>query len=132
MRDQKPVILIVDDDKIARETLAFLLNVLHVRVEYAETGMEGINKAYEIQPDIIILDVLLPDVMGYEVCKTLREEVLQADVPIIMITALDNRNDRIIGLAAGANDFFSKPFDSLEVQVKIRNFIRLKQYRHLE
>jgi putative two-component system response regulator len=132
MRDQEPVILIVDDDKIARETLAFLLNVLHVRVEYAETGMQGINKAYEIQPDIIILDVLLPDVMGYEVCKTLREEVLQADVPIIMITALDNRNDRIIGLAAGANDFFSKPFDSLEVQVKIRNLIRLKRYRHRE
>jgi len=132
MRDQEPVILIVDDDKIARETLAFLLNVLHVRVEYAETGMQGINKAYEIQPDIIILDVLLPDVMGYEVCKTLREEVLQADVPIIMITALDNRNDRIIGLVAGANDFFSKPFDSLEVQVKIRNLIRLKRYRHLE
>lgn len=129
MRDQKPVVLIVDDDKIARETLAFLLDVLNVRVEYAETGEQGINKAKEVQPDIIILDVLLPDVMGYEVCKTLREEVLQTDVPIIMITALNDRNDRIIGLAAGANDFFSKPFDSLEVQVKIRNLIRLKQYR---
>lgn len=125
------ILLVVDDDPVARQTLTALLNISEYRIEEAASGPEGIRKAARLHPEVILLDVMMPGMDGYEVCRRLRQDPELAEVPILMITALDDRDSRLRGLEAGADDFISKPFDSLELETRLRTLKRVARYRHL-
>jgi PAS domain S-box-containing protein len=124
-------VLIVDDEPLVRETIAEMLMVHGYRPALANSGSEAIARAVELVPDLILLDVIMPDIDGFEVCRRLRADPLLAEVPIIMITALHDRASRLQGIEAGADDFISKPFDQAELQARVRTIIRLNRYRRL-
>jgi two-component system cell cycle response regulator len=124
-------ILIVDDDPIAREALEALLSSKGYRMVSAANGFEGLARAAEYTPDAVLLDVMMPGMNGFEVCKRLRADARLAEVPIIMITALDDRDARLLGLRTGADDFVAKPFDSLELEVRLQTITRLNRFRRL-
>jgi DNA-binding response OmpR family regulator len=131
MTDITATILIVDDSPTARETLKTLLSHEPYQVVEAAGGDEALQKAREHQPDLILLDVMMPEMDGYEVCRRIRADPLLAEVPVIMVTALDDRASRLQGLGAGADDFISKPYDTTELRLRVRTITRLNRYRRL-
>lgn len=124
-------ILIVDDSSTARETLGALLYSPDYELFFASNGMEALDKANSVIPDLILLDVMMPDMNGYEICERLRQDEVLAEVPIIMVTALDDRRSRLQGIRAGADDFISKPFDTAELGARVQMIVRLNRYRRL-
>lgn len=128
---QKNTVLIVDDDPGARDILEALLLKEEYRLAFASNGDDALKKAVELMPSLILLDVMMPEMDGFEVCQRLRAIPLLAEVPIIMLTALDDRRSRLHGIEAGADDFISKPFDREELRVRIRAILRLNRYRRL-
>ncbi|MCB0191891.1 MAG: response regulator [Anaerolineae bacterium] len=124
-------ILIVDDQPSVRKSLEGLLIGQGYNLEFASNGSEGLEKASEIVPDLIILDVMMPRMNGFEVCEHLRSDPILAEVPILMLTALDDLSSKVQGLEAGADDFLSKPFNRLELLARIRTITRLNRYRRL-
>lgn len=131
MNNNLYTILVIDDEMITRTTLAALLEKPNFRVELAEDGLQGLELARKITPDVILLDVMMPHMDGFETCKHIRADNKIGEVPIIMITALDERDMMLKGLEAGADDFLSKPFDSLELEIRLRTLMRVDRYRHL-
>ncbi|MFC1853565.1 HD domain-containing phosphohydrolase [candidate division CSSED10-310 bacterium] len=129
--EEKNTILIVDDEKFGREVLKSLLESQGYQLVFACSGHEALEKASRIRPDLILLDVVMPDLDGFEVCKRLRRDPLLAEVPIIMITGLEDRESRLQGIEAGADEFISKPFDEYELQTRIKNITNLNRYRRL-
>ncbi len=124
-------ILIVDDDPIVRESIRSLLDSPDSHLFFSENGPEALKQAAEILPDVILLDVMMPGMDGFEVCRRLRATPALAEIPILMVTALDDRGSRLQGLEAGADDFLSKPVDTLELRTRIRTIVRLNRYRKL-
>jgi putative two-component system response regulator len=124
-------ILVADDEPNVRDVIRLMLAEEGHRLVFAENGAEAFEKAYELVPDLILLDVMMPKMDGYEVCRKLRSEPTVAQVPIIMITALGDTASRIRGINSGADDFISKPFDFAELTAKIRNIIRLNRFRQI-
>jgi two-component system cell cycle response regulator len=124
-------ILIVDDEPSARKTLQGILFHEGYDLFFADNGAEGLVKAAELTPDLILLDVMMPSMDGFEVCRRLRADPLLAEVPVIMVTALDDRDSRLQGIKAGADDFVSKPFDVAELRARVHTITRLNRYRHL-
>ena len=114
-------ILIVDDEPVGRELLEAILITEGYQLSFAVDGAEAIDMALKDLPDIILLDVMMPKIDGFEVCRNLHGNNLTAHIPIYMITALDDRDSRIRGIDAGAHDYISKPFDRVEVLAKIKN-----------
>jgi len=125
------VVLIVDDEVSNRKTLQFLLAPLGYLLEFAGDGVEALEKAAQVRPDLILLDVMMPRLDGFEVCRKLRADPTLAEVPVIMVTALDDRDSLLQGLQAGADDFISKPFDRLELRSRVQTVVRLNRYRRL-
>jgi PAS domain S-box-containing protein len=124
-------ILIVDDDAFVRKTLAALLTGSGYHLAFAENGPDALAQAARLPPDLILLDVMMPEMDGFEVCRRLRADPHLAEVPVIIVTALDDRISRLQGIEAGADDFVSKPFDAVELQARIRTTTRLNRYRRL-
>jgi DNA-binding response OmpR family regulator/anti-sigma regulatory factor (Ser/Thr protein kinase) len=124
-------ILVVDDLPAAREVLAELLQPEGYVLQFAASGAEALRLALESPPDVILLDVMMPDMDGYEVCQRLRAAPQLAEVPILFLSALIDRESRLRGFAAGADDFLAKPFDRAELRVRLRNITRLNRYRQL-
>ncbi len=124
-------LLIVDDSPGGRKTLEELLLSPDYQLASAGNGVEALAKAVELSPDLILLDVMMPGMDGFEVCRRLRADPHLAEVPVVMVTALDDRNSRLQGIEAGADDFVSKPFDRAELRARIRTIIRLNRYRRL-
>lgn len=124
-------LLIIDDEPMARTALEALLRRPGYELCLAANGMEGLARAAELRPDLILLDVMLPGMDGFEVCRQLRANPNLAEVPVVMISSLDDRESRLTGLRAGADDFISKPFDSLELQARVHTILRLNRYRRL-
>jgi PAS domain S-box-containing protein len=124
-------VLIVDDEPFGRETLEALLKGQRYNLVFARNGAQALQKATELVPDLILLDVMMPDMDGFEVCRRLRADVQLTQVPIIMVTALDDRDSRVRGLEAGADDFVSKPFDWVALQARVRTITRLNRRRRL-
>jgi two-component system cell cycle sensor histidine kinase/response regulator CckA len=127
----KNIILIVDDSPSARETLIDALEDEGYELHEATGGSEALSLASTLKPDIILLDVMMPDLDGFEVCRRLRATPALAEVPVLMITALDDRTSRINGIEAGADDFVGKPVDRIELRARIRTITRLNRYRKL-
>ncbi|MDZ4719003.1 MAG: response regulator [Roseiflexaceae bacterium] len=124
-------LLIVDDHTEMRELLADLLKPLGFVLLFAANGQEALTRAVEHQPDLLLLDVMMPDMDGFEVCRRLREIPATKEMPIIMVTALDDQESRITGIEVGADDFISKPFNRAEMRARVRTIVRLNRYRHL-
>lgn len=129
--DNANTILIVDDQLSARETMAAVLTGQGYNLLFAENGLDGIKQAKATLPDLIILDIMMPGMDGFEVCERLRTDLQLAEVPIIMLTSLDDFETRVRGLEAGADDFVSKPFNRVELLARIRTITRLNRYRRL-
>lgn len=124
-------ILIVDDEKVSRLSLERVLCRDGYRVRTAESGFQGVQMARAHEPDLILLDVMMPDLDGYTVCQMLRAEPGLAEVPILMITSLDDRASRVRGLEVGADDFITKPCHPQELKARVRSITRLNRYRRL-
>jgi PAS domain S-box-containing protein len=124
-------ILIVDDERAGRETLAALLLNQHYQLHFAGSGAEALLQVARIQPDLVLLDVMMPGIDGFEVCRQIRADPLLGEVPIILLTALDDRASRLRGIEAGADDFVSKPFDRVELRARVKTITRLNRYRRL-
>ena len=124
-------ILIVDDEPAILEVMERLLAAEGYDLALASSGAEALAKAAELTPDLVLLDVLMPHMDGFEVCRRLRGDPLLAEMPVIMVTALGDRKSRLQGLEVGADDFISKPFDEIELQAKVRTITRLNRYRRL-
>src|SRR4030042_1355085 len=124
-------VLIIDDEPAARESLEALLAAEGYQLEFAVDGLQGFARAAELYPDIILLDVMMPGIDGFEVCRRLREDPILAEVPVVMLTALDDQASRLAGIDRGADDFISKPFDKSELRARVRAICRLNRYRLL-
>jgi len=131
MDDMRNIILIVDDEPAGRETLESILEPEGYYLVLAENGYQAIEQAKAIQPDVILLDVMMPGMNGFEVCRRIRSEKGLAEVPILFLTALDDRQSLLNGLEAGADDFISKPFDRYELRARLLGITRLNRYRKL-
>lgn len=126
-----PEILIVDDEPGSRMALNGLLTGQGYHLESAEDGEEALARLARKAFDLILLDVMMPDMDGFEVCRKIREDDRLQEMPIILVTALDDRESKLTGLEAGADDFLSKPLDSAELRVRVRTVTRLNRYRRL-
>lgn len=124
-------ILIVDDDPKSRDLLASLLLPDGHKIEQAGDGYEALRKARSFKPDVILLDIMMPDMDGFDVCKAVRVEPAIALIPIILVTALDDRDSMLQGLEAGADEFVAKPFNRLEMRTRVRSILRLNRYQHV-
>ncbi len=124
-------ILIVDDDSYSRESAEALLMKEGYNLIFAENGFEAIELSKTHKPDLILLDIMMPQMDGFEVCRKIREDEAIAEVPIILVTALDDKDSKIAGLEAGADDFISKPYDRLELRTRVKTITRLNRYRIL-
>ncbi len=128
---EKPLILIVDDQAPGRATLEAALMPLGCRFVFSDNGLDAIKKAAKYMPDVILLDAMMPEMDGFQACRLIRSSPVISDVPIIMITALDDRDSLLRGIEAGADDFVSKPFDRVELRARIKTITRLNRYRRL-
>jgi EAL domain-containing protein (putative c-di-GMP-specific phosphodiesterase class I)/ActR/RegA family two-component response regulator len=124
-------VLIVDDDEGARLATAALLRGATNELRFASSGAEALELARSWHPDVILLDVMMPQVDGFEVCRRLRVDPLISDVRVFMLTALDDSLSRLRGFEAGADDFITKPLDREEALLRIRGVARLNRYRAL-
>ena len=122
-------ILIVDDEPSILDLLTYNLEKEHFKVLAARDGAQALNLAAENRPDLIILDLMLPEVDGLEVCRRLRKE---GDIPIIMLTARDEEIDRVVGLELGADDYMVKPFSVRELLARVRNVLRRTMAKRTE
>lgn len=124
-------ILIVDDEPVGRETLEALLLKEGYNLVFASDGPEALKQAAQVQPDAVLLDIMMPEMDGYEVCRRLRKDPTLAEIPVILVTALDDQDSRLRGIEAGADDFITKPYNRLELRARVRNITRLNRYRRL-
>ena len=125
------LVLIVDDEYVGRETLQSVLEGEGYELEMAENGFQAIEKAKALLPDVILLDVMMPGMTGFEVCQRIRSDPQIAEIPIIILTALDDREPLLHALKAGADDFISKPFDRYELRARLLGITRLNRYQKL-
>lgn len=121
-------ILIVDDDLQNRKLIEALLRPEGYRTVCAAGGEEAMIMTAQQMPDLVLLDVMMPDMDGYEVARALKAHPATSNIPIIMLTALADRNARLAGLNAGAEEFLTKPVDRTELWLRVRNLLRLKEY----
>lgn len=124
-------ILIVDDALEGRVLLERLLAAEGYDLAFAIDGLDALAKAATLTPDLILMDVMMPHMNGFEVCERLRADPLLAKVPIILITALGDRSARLHGLEVGADDFVTKPFDHTELLTRVRTITQVNRYRQL-
>ncbi len=119
-------VLVVDDEEQNRTLLRDPLEALGYEVTAAENGLLALQQVAAHAPDVILLDVMMPKMDGFEVCRQLKINPKTAHIPILMITALSERDDRMTGIYAGANDFLNKPIDIRDVTLRVRNSIHTK------
>jgi putative two-component system response regulator len=123
-------ILLVDDEEI---NLKILLNYLVSEgydIDTAGNGEEAVQKSKSYMPDIIILDIMMPGMDGYEACTLIKADPETKNIPIIIVTALHDRESKLKGLEAGANDFLSKPIDKTELTIRVRNLLKIKAFEN--
>ena len=121
-----PRILAVDDVAVNLKLLVDLLTVKGYEVLSASGGREALDKVKTGRPDLVLLDVMMPDINGYEVCRAIRADPATAILPVVMVTALDATEERVKGLEAGADDFLTKPVNQTELMARVKSLLRVK------
>ena len=129
LEDRPSKILIVDDEPRNVRVLQVRLKSEGYDIIMAENGAEALEKTRKEQPDLILLDVMMPNMNGYEVCETLRADEATRFIPVIMVTALHEREHKLQGLEAGADDFITKPPDTVELSTRVRSLLRIKHFQ---
>jgi putative two-component system response regulator len=123
----QPKILVVDDHPSSRMTAVALLSVEGYDVLEADSGPKALKRVVESNPDLILLDVMMPGMDGFEVCRRLKEDEQTRLIPVVFITALNDKRSRIMGIEAGGDDFLTKPFDRLELSARVKSLVRQKR-----
>jgi two-component system alkaline phosphatase synthesis response regulator PhoP len=122
----KPRILIADDNAANRELLEALLGKIDCETAIAVDGLDTIRQVESFRPDLILLDVMMPKLSGFEVCRKLKSDPTTSKIMILMVTALSELGDIERAVDAGTDDFLSKPVNSFEFQKRVRNMLKLK------
>ena len=120
-------ILVVDDTPLNVKMLADLLTFKGYQAITAASGAEALAKIEAEHPDLVLLDVMMPGMNGYEVCQKIRANPTTAILPVVMVTALDPGQERVKGIEAGADDFLSKPINQPELLARVRSLLRVKE-----
>ena len=128
----QPKILVIDDDLMQQKIMSANISAYGYACETASTGTEGLEKARLNDPDVIILDLFLPDMSGITACKQLRAKKETRHIPIISVTSSEDKRVRLDSLNAGANDFINKPVDFIELRIKIRNLVQMKGFEDIK
>ena len=124
-------VLVVDDDEISRTLLQGLLASEGYTVLFAKNGVQALDLAARISPDVVLLDIVMPELDGFEVCRKLRADPALRQIPIIVLTSLEGRDSRLRGLSAGADEFLTKPVDPAELRTRVRTITDLNRFRHI-
>lgn len=124
-------VLIVDDDPAGRQTIEAVLDGQEYNLEFAENGLQALKMTRDLLPDVILLDIMMPGMTGFEVCERIRADKQLAEIPIIILTALDDHNSMLKALEVGADDFISKPFDRYELRARLLGITRLNRFQKL-
>ena len=119
----KPTILVVDDEPDAITLIEFNLKAAGYSVKTASDGTEALEKSRTLLPSLIILDVMLPEINGFDICRVLRRDLITAKIPIIMLTAKAAEPDRVLGLELGADDYLTKPFSPRELVLRVKKLL---------
>ena len=125
----KSTILVVDDNLQNLELLQAYLEDLRCKVIWAEDGVQAMRAVAEHGPDLILLDIMMPKMSGFEVCRRLKEDETTCDIPVVMITALNELGDIERAVAAGTDDFLSKPINKLELLIRIKSLLRISHLK---
>jgi len=124
----KNKILIVDDEEPNLKLLESLLRSLGYVTDTAVNGLEAVKKTKSGMPDLILMDIMMPDMDGYEACDLIKSDPATTNIPVIIVTALSDRDSKLKGLNVGASDFLTKPIDRTELTIRVRNLLRIKEY----
>jgi len=119
-------VLVVDDEEQNRSLLRDPLEARGYEIAEAENGLQALEKVAARPPDVILLDLMMPKMDGFEVCRRLKKDVKTAHIPILIVTALSDRKERLMGIEAGANDFLNKPIDMQDVILRVGNAVYAK------
>lgn len=119
--ENRSLVLVVDDEPTVREMIAINLQREGLKIAFAGSGPEAVEQARALRPDLIVLDVMLPGMDGFEVCRVVRE---QSTVPILLLSARAEEIDRVVGLEIGADDYLTKPFAMRELVARVRAMLR--------
>jgi len=126
---RKPArILVVDDEDRNRRLLVAMIEAEGYTAPEAADGAQALELARQSPPDIVLLDIMMPGMDGYEVARALKADAATMAIPVVMVTALDDRESRLRGLEAGAEEFVTKPVDRNELRIRVRNLLRLKEF----
>jgi len=125
----KPTLLIVDDEERNIRLLKALLAPQNYNLREAINGEEALLRVAEELPDMVLLDVMMPKINGFEVCRSLKQDEKTKAIPVILVTALSEKQHRVQALEAGADDFISKPVDQTELIVRVKSLLRIKSYQ---
>lgn len=117
-------ILVIEDDRDIGELIAYNLGQEKIPVEVSSNGKTGLMQARRLLPDLIILDLMLPDLGGLEICKTLKADARTKDIPVLMLTAKGTEVDRIVGFEVGADDYLTKPFSPRELLLRVKAILK--------
>ena len=126
--NEQATILVVDDTAANRKLLVDLLTTQGYATATAASGEEGLEKVASIRPDLVLLDVMMPGISGYDVCKQIRANPDNGILPVVMVTSLDPTQERIKGLQAGADDFLTKPINRPELLARVKSLLRIKSF----
>jgi len=124
MQGLKDKILIIDDSRDFRKLLSRFLQTSGYEITEAENGEDGLQKIVEVKPDLILLDIMMPGIDGYEVCKRIKADPSSRDVPVIFLSGRSETTDKIEGLNVGGADYITKPFDPEMLMLRINNILR--------
>jgi two-component system cell cycle response regulator len=120
-------ILIVDDSRFEAEELKAILEKNGFEIVWADTGATGMKMARTVSPDLILLDLILPDISGHEICRWLRNHEETRGIPVIIVTARERTEEKVLGLEEGASDYITKPFEPTELRARVEASIRMKR-----
>ncbi len=126
----RQTVLVVDDSNLLRGILKEELEAEGFEVHLAEDGLQALEKAKDLRPDVILLDIGLPGLDGYEVCRRVKADAATTEIPILMITALNELKDKLAGFEAGADDYLTKPFFTKELLARLRKNLRMRESVH--